>query len=72
MTGWDLQGLLQVRKTESFGQTRNFVDKRIGEFDFVVGREFRLPVFAVQAAFFEVGVIEQATYTYRSAGQVTF
>ncbi len=43
----DLQGFLQVREAKSLGQPSDFVDKGIGELDFVVGLEFRLPVFAV-------------------------
>lgn len=67
MTVLNLQGLLQVREAESLGQPRDFVDKRIGEFDFVVGLEFRLPIFTVQAAFFEIRVVEEATQTCKSA-----
>jgi hypothetical protein len=62
--GGDVQSLLEVSKAKSISQPGHLIDQVIRKVDFLVRRQFRLPIQYVEFTFFHIGIVE---FTVESA-----
>ena len=60
MMGDNVQSLLEVGKAKPISQPGHLIDQVIRKVDFLVRRQFRLPVQYVEFTFFHIGVVEFA------------
>ena len=54
----DVQSLLEVSKAEFISQLSHLIDQVVRKVDFIVWRQFRLPILYVELTFFQIGVVE--------------